>query len=282
MNEAIDERQNSTWALNRLAAQRYLYQKAKRTDSWRFMLIVLIVVLTLVGLWLQISEFSQGVTVLVVSVWVIDQCLSTRIASIKREAATVQADFDCQVLCIPWSYLLGIERPTESRVNQLAKKAEQIGLEQSGLKNWYLSQHIPADKLEAQLHCQRKNCHWDSEQRRSWLVTCRRIVYTSIVLFVLFGILLDATLLDGILIVAAGLRLIAWLYTEWQSHQIAATRTKRLTKALSALDTNNTQSIECQIAVAQYAIFEHRRSCPTVPDWFYKLKRNTYERELAT
>ena len=34
---------------------------------------------------------------------------------------------------------------------------------------------------------------------------------------------------------------------------------------------------ECDARVVQAAIFEHRRVCPTVPDWYYRFRRKTYE-----
>ncbi len=33
----------------------------------------------------------------------------------------------------------------------------------------------------------------------------------------------------------------------------------------------------CDVRLVQAAIFEHRRVCPSVPEWFYRIKRNAYE-----
>ena len=73
MNDAIGERQNSDRALDRLAAQRFLYGRIELVENSRLFLIVLVVALLIAALPLQIELISQGATILVVLLWFIDQ-----------------------------------------------------------------------------------------------------------------------------------------------------------------------------------------------------------------
>ena len=33
----------------------------------------------------------------------------------------------------------------------------------------------------------------------------------------------------------------------------------------------------CDVRLVQAAILEHRRVCPTVPEWFYRIRKTAYE-----
>ena len=52
---------------------------------------------------------------------------------------------------------------------------------------------------------------------------------------------------------------------------------ERLHAYLSRADTNACQLTLCDVRLVQTAIFEHRRACPTVPDWFYQFKKKAHE-----
>ena len=103
MREEICRRQNSDWSLDRLAAQRFLYGKAKLVEGLRLGLIVVVGALLLVGLVVTAESFSEWATMAVVLLWFIDQIALVPWAARKREeAAAVQEDFDCCVLDIAW------------------------------------------------------------------------------------------------------------------------------------------------------------------------------------
>ena len=85
MREDIRERQNSERSLDRLAAQRLLYQQVKSVENWRLALILLVAVLLLAGLALEAGPFSQGATMVVVLLWFIDQVVLVPWAGRKKK-----------------------------------------------------------------------------------------------------------------------------------------------------------------------------------------------------
>ena len=280
---SVRERQNEQRSLDRLVAQRFLYRKAKTMENSRLLLVVVVAGLLLWGLASEGGLFSQIATIIVVALWFVDQVVLVRcVSGMKQEAARIQEDFDCFVLDIPWPEHRGAERPTQDRVNELARKGSKLVAVKEALDNWYGSENIPADPLAARLHCQRANCRWDGRLRKEWIgfVSCVTVVLGGVALGV--AALNGVSLLEVILAVAAGLRLFAWILIEQGAQSAAKKRMESLHGYLSRAGTQAGLITLCDVRLVQAAIFDHRRACPTVPDWFYRFRRKKHEAiELA-
>lgn len=280
MREGIRERQNSEWALDRLAAQRLLYGQAKCVEGLRLALTLLVAVLLLAALAVKAEPFSEGATIAVVVLWFIDQVALVPWAGRKREeAAAIQEDFDCCVLDIAWPKHLGVHRPTADRVRLLVDKGQRAGEARKGLADWYDLEALPVNPVEARLHCQRANCDWDSRLRGEWIFVVWFTVSSVVVAGVVVGAAMGVTLLDVVLGVAAGTRLLAWLLLEQRGHSAARKRMQNLHGYMSRAGTDGGPATAADARLVQAAIFEHRRSCPSVPDWYYGARRKAYERK---
>ena len=276
MREEIGKRQNSEWSLDRLAAKRFLYGQAKCVENLRLAAILLVAFLLLSALAAESGAFSQGATMAVVLLWFIDQvALVPWAARMREEAAAIQEDFDCRVLGIAWPGYLGVARPTDDRVRVLSNRAHKAGVARNELADWYRVDEIPEEPVPARLHCQRVNCDWDSRLRGEWIRLVGFTVSTLGLVGVVAGAALGITLLEVVLGVAAGIRLLAWLFLEQRAHSAAQKRMKNLHGYLSLGEGGPTT--ETDVRLVQAAIFEHRRSSPSVPDWYYWVRRKAYE-----
>lgn len=274
----VRERQNDQRSLDRLVAQRLLYRHVKTIENWRLVSVLVTAGLALWGLTAEGETFGQVATVIVVLLWCVDQVVMVRWAGrMQEEAAGIQEDFDCFVLDIPWPEHSGVERPTQDRVNELARKGKKLAAVRKGLKDWYGGDEIPAEVLVARLHCQRANCRWDGRLRKEWMgsICCVLAVLGVVCLGV--ATLVGVSLLEVVLVAAAGLRLLAWLWTELRAQSAAKKRMGNLHGYLSRADTQAGQMTLCDVRLVQAAIFEHRRTCPTVPDWFYRFRSKEHE-----
>ena len=52
---------------------------------------------------------------------------------------------------------------------------------------------------------------------------------------------------------------------------------EKLRRFLSRAGQQAGSSTLCDIRLVQASIFEHRRRCPMVPDWFYRFRRPAHE-----
>ena len=275
---SIRERQNDQRSLDRLIAQRFLYRRVKSVENWRLVSMAAVGGLLLWGLAAEGGLCSQLATILVVLLWFVDQGVLVGCAGgMKEEAATIQEDFDCFVLDIPWPDHIWVEQPTQDRVNELTRKGSKLAAVREGLEDWYGSVDIPADPLAARLHCQRANCRWDSRLRREWVRSISIVVGGVVAVGLAVAAFVDISLFEVVLAAAAGLRLLTWLLVEFRAQSVAKKRMEKLHGYLSRAEFQIGQMTLCDVRLLQTAIFEHRRTCPTVPDWFYRFKRKAHE-----
>ena len=273
----IRARQNSPWSLDRLAAQRWLYGQAKRVESWRMMSVLAIAGLLLLGLAVEAQLYSQLATMIVVALWFLDQVVLVQWAdSRKEEAATIQEDFDCFVLDLPWPEYSGVGRPTDDRVRELVRMSGKREANKE-LIDWYSGDDIPAEATAARLHCQTANCRWDGRLRKEWICAVISVASALTAAGLIVAALAGVSLLQMVLATAAVLRLAAWLLTEIRAQLAARRRIETLRGFLSRAGEQAGKLTVCDIRLVQVSIFQHRRYCPMVPDWFYRFRRMRHE-----
>ena len=278
---SIPFKQNSPESLTRLAAQRFLYRRAKVVRIVGLGLIIVIAILGLVASVVDYKSFGQFIPCIVLITWFVDQCVLKRMESaFKTEAATIQECFDCNVFELPWPQHKGILRPTEDRVNQLSRLAERNPKLTNELSDWYPPTEIPDDPILAVIHCQRMNCWYDVTLRQKWIRVVKVLFWVLVVLVLSLSIITGITVAKLAAITASNIRFLAWGLGEIDDQSAAMSRIKGIHRALSDLVDNRPIS-PTDLRYLQDEIFEFRRSNPPVPDWFYWLKRNRQEVDLS-
>ena len=278
---SIQERQNRPESLAVLAAQRLRYGHAKRLRNTSIGLVLLVAILGLVASVVDDESFSYFLPFVALVMWFIDQQVLKRTeAKVKAEAAAIQEQFDCLVLDLPWPAHKAIQRPTADRVSQLAAAAKRKSSISDNLEDWYAPRKIPNDPLLAKIHCQRMNCWWDVNLRYKWSATLEFAFWSFSVSLLLLSVLTGTTVAKVVAIGASNIRVLAWGLGERHDQKEAIRRVNGIHNFLSNFPDDKPPSLS-DIRSVQDEIFEHRRSNPPVPEWFYSWKRESQEREAA-
>jgi len=278
---SIQERQNLPESLNKLVAQRLLYRRAKLVRNIGMTLVIVVVILALFGAFVQNKDFSYGVTLAALFTWFIDQFILKELEGMnKKEAAVIQEDFDCAVLDIPWPEHKRVKRPTKDRVYQLAVRARRNPKIVKNLEDWYTPNSIPEDKALAQVHCQRMNCWWDVNLRNRWLTVLAVSFWAFVVIAILLAVLTGITVAKFVALIASAIRILAWGIAELKGQQSAIKNIQGLHEMLDKEDDLSSIT-SAKIRCFQDEIFEHRRTNPPVPEWFFWLNRGRQEAEAA-
>lgn len=277
----IQEKQNLPESLEKLAAQRFLYGCAKKMRNMSVLLILFVAVLGLVAsVWAK-QDFIQHVPILILLIWFLDQQLfKKRESGYKTEAATIQEDFDCFVLDLPWPSHKGLQRPTSDRVRQLAVAAKSKPEALEELKNWYAPEEIPPDPILSRVSCQRMNCWWDVNLRRRWTAVLKWSFWVFAVLVLFLSVVTEITVFKLIAVIASNIRILAWGLREINDQDEAIARVDRIHRYISNLCGEKEISLN-DVRRIQDEIFEHRRLNPPVPDWFYWFGRDRQESEAV-
>ena len=278
---SIGERQNLPESLDKLAAQRLLYRRAKLVRNFGMLLVLVLAILALVGAFVQSKDFSYGVTLTALFTWFIDQFVIREIETTnKREAATIQEDFDCIVLDIPWPYHKREKRPTRDRVNQLATLAHKNPDIVKNLEDWYPLAGLPEAEAQAKVHCQRINCWWDINLRKRWQTMLAVSFWAFVTVAIFVSIFTGITVAKFMALVASALRILAWGITELKGQGSTIKNVQGIHQMLDEVEAQSSITPE-QIRCFQDEILEHRRTNPPIPEWFFWLNRDRQEAEAA-
>ena len=278
---SIQEKQNLPESLEKLAAQRFLYGRAKKMRNTSILLILLVAILGFIASVSQKQDFLQYVPVLTLLIWFLDQQFFKRRESrYKTEAATVQEGFDCFVLDLPWPLHKGLQRPTPDRVRQLAGDAVSKPEVLEKLKNWYVPEVILQDPILSRVRCQQMNCWWDVNLRRRWSAVLKWSFWVFAVLVLMLSVVTGITVFKLIAVIASNIRILAWGLGEINDQEEAVGRVERIHRYISNLCGQNEISLN-DVRRIQDEIFEHRRLNSPVPDWFYWFGRDSQESEAV-
>lgn len=282
----ILEKQNEPQQLDRLAAQCYLYARAKIYLGLQITLTIGIpfVLAISANLWPQVKVWASlwGICVSLLDAAVLESIQKSR----KLEAAKIQELFDCDVLVLPWNPLKVGQRPDPETVAAAAKSYKTTHRKWGAVTNWYPPAIAELPLQPARLICQRTNCWWDANLRRrysSWIVGSLSLLG---ILVLVIGILTGITLEKFVLAILAPLSsAFLWGIREYKKQKAAALTLDRLKSFCESLwgrakYEEVSEDADQSGRALQDEIFDHRKSNPLIVDWFYRLLRDRNEEQM--
>ena len=293
MSNGIAQRQVETDNIQKLAAQRYLYSKAKRLMAVELILsIPIIISIAITNLWLK--SYSIDTTWLVATAAVLITIfdllyLSPLIENLKEKAAKIQELFDCDVLSLSWNKITIGKRPDLEDVidntNKYSESQKDPGYR--SLLNWYPKE---VDKLPlgiARILCQRSNMRWDSELRKNISFYLRLIAIIMSVVLLIISILGDLSLKTFFeKVIAPCLPIWVFAIRQIQQNKKAIVSLGEMQqKAEAAWD----QAIKSLVSSAnldeiarqlQDSLFLNRKTNPVIFNFIYEIYRSTQESSM--
>lgn len=274
MNE-ITIKQNLQEQIDKLAAQRCLYSKAKNIFYCRILFsLIFAIVMPLLARFL--GNYWYHVALVVVFYFIIDIFILERIEdSYKKDAAKIQESFDVEVFNLKWNDVVVGNKIDEEYIlkySDLYKKNNKV----DDLLNWYSEEVSKIDLIPAIAVCQRTNIFWDISLRITVFWT---IIITLIAaIFVVFvcsknPVLILLSLLPFYRVMAD--------YCKSQKSTIESIKSLK-NKIEGFLNESSNFTIEkiSYLRSVQDEIFRHRKNSAFVPDKLYWLNRSKQEKEM--
>jgi MFS superfamily sulfate permease-like transporter len=286
MQNTISQDQNTPRQLERLAAQRLLYSRAKKVLAIQGVLDVFTPVIVAV-LIVIVPEFDIYGVFIAVGVTVFDFILDMYQSSRKKQAADIQEMFDCDVLGLECLELKIRRRPIVETIMESAKKYKRIEPTYASLRDWYppIVEKIPLSL--ARLICQRENCWWDAQLRRRYTQLVGSILVVISIVVVLLGLIKGITIGRFFLVIVCPLLpAYIWAIREYFGQTDAASEKDELRKYseelwVKALKGEFTDEKICKESRhLQDEIYNNRRTNPFILDCFYKWLRKENEEEI--
>ena len=281
----ISDSQNQKSNLQRLAAQSYLYSRAKRISALQMSLAIVAPVAGAVTIALcpEIRPWVAlvGIVVPLLDVTVLDP-YQTRL---RRTATIIQEDLDCNILDLPWNDVLSGRRPAAEEVHEAAERNKQTP--DAPLQDWYPVATDALPMYQARIICQRTNCWWGSKLRREFRVGILIVLGLVCALVVLLALLAEWSMQTLVLAVAAPLSpAVMWGMREARRLRDASSDLDRLRTLCESLWDDVAGGMSTAVVATsrsrrlQDAILLGRQANPMVFDWIYRLKRHDFEKQM--
>lgn len=275
---SIAARQNLPESIDLLAAQRQLYSGAKqlrRVRTWSVVIMAVIgVAMPFVAPELVKAAGVVGFIVAVVQ-WLIGIIEKRR----TKMAATIQEQFDTSVFPLPWSSVLGNRVDPED----IVAAAHRFTGDRNDLLDWYRVPTEAPRPLDILL-CQRSNLRWDATLRRNYALTVVAGLIGLYAVIVAVAFWADLSRVEFISIIAstAGV-LVFGADTVWTHYQHSASQLdlKRKVEAACEKARGRKRSLAvADVRAIQTEIYRQRVTALTVPDYFYRERREQLELEM--
>lgn len=276
MSNGIAMRQNEEKAITMLAAQRQLYNDAKRFDAISVMLSVwLPFVMALILLFLpEESNWKSVSYILAIVSMLFSFVVGKRIDDKKKLAAYIQQKFDVYVYNMPWNERsFGKDKNVNQDIVTYSKHIMENDEEKKRLHNWYTPAVDNKELLTGILLCQKENFWWDVGLRKRYrLVSVVMIVFLcSLVLGM--GLWKNESVAMLLWRFAFIVPMLEWLFDTVKTLNGDMERLKELDDIIN----NDVPKTIDELQDIQKMIFEHRKECYAIPNFIYQIFKDNDE-----
>lgn len=274
----ITTKQNEQTFIDRLAAQRHLYSKAKRLSNIVFFVCVLLPVLLAIAkvLYPECDRLPKIIVVYSVIATLLRIWLKDLSTSLKVTAARIQQLFDCELFGLEWNNALCGAKPKPEDVLKATR-----GASYKKLNNWYETIVSQLPTSVGVLVCMRTNVVYDQSLRKAYSILCYVLTFIAIIAVAVLGMWKNAGMWDAFLYgIVPLMPLVTWVIDLHKQH---SANYKALCNIEPLLEAGFVQAKEHHcvnqnaLQEIQNFIFLHRKTSYLVPDLFYKLNRKKNE-----
>lgn len=273
--------QNSEINLRRLCAQSYLYSQAKK----------LVLLRQYGSIALAIAGVASAIVLPNLKVWtavigiawalLLTVFLKRHEAKLKKEAATIQEEFDCDLFQLNWNSALVPCKATPEIVNEAARRFNR---DRNKMRDWYGDLEGIARPLDV-LVCQRQSLVWDWRLHRSYALRVTLLSIGLLLLGLVIGVHRGMLLIEYLsLIFAPSLGALLVGYELTKDHQNTSTEKEKREREVTALledALKNPKSVSIRACRSmQDVIFELRAKGPLNPDGWYDRLRDEYQLDM--
>lgn len=280
---SIVQRQDLPENIERLAAQRSIYSRAKNIIGLQMMLSVPIAICAAITTIVK-PELKGYVALWGILVVVFDLFVFTPwVKKLRDNAARIQELFDTKVLGLDWNEISVGKRPEPELVHEEAEKHGMNEEKIAGLRKWYPIIIDTVPEICGIIISQRSNVWWDARMRRKYALSIRVILVSISLGLIGYGLYEKKDMFEFLAYIVAPLAATyVFGYRQMMEHGDAADRLDKL-KELSekiwsdAIADKDATTLKLKCRTLQDQIFDHRRKNPPIFDFLFWLYRDGNE-----
>lgn len=276
MSNGIRSRQNEEHSIEMLAAQRKLYNDAKAVNwistalsVWIPFILSILLVFVIQNNPLETISYIISIISMLISL-----CIDSYIKKRKELAASVQQKFDVYVYQMPWNErLFGKNRNLNHAIAEHSKLIMSKEDEKKALYDWYTPVVDEKSINDGILVCQRENQWWDVGIRKRYrLACCISIIIMTVIVFGM-GIIRNEEAVKLLWRFAFIVPMVQWLIDTVKQLNEDIDNLKGMDEMINDESSKSMDDLQD----IQAKIYEHRKGCFAIPDFFYNVFKENDE-----
>lgn len=276
MSNGIVVRQNEEKSIVMLAAQRQLYNDAKLFYAISAVLSVwLPLVMAIILLFIpEASSLRSASYILAIVSMVFSFILDKHIDNKKELAAFIQQKFDVYVYDMPWNKrIFGKDKNVNGDIIAYSKHIIGKNNEKKHLYNWYTPSVDNKDLLTGILLCQRENFRWDVGLRKRYRLASVILIFLLCLIVFVMGLWRNESVAMLLCRFAFIAPMLEWLCGTVRTLNKDIERLKELDEIINSDEAKSMDELQD----IQRMIFEHRKECYVIPNFFYIMFKDNDE-----
>ena len=285
MSRSIHILQNEEKILKCLVRQRELYNYAKLINNIKFILMIMIIAINIMEKFFDNINLLKLLLIITLLLPFINDWLNIISNNLKNRAAEIQQYIDVKLYSSVlnqsskiWGKIL-----TRSEISNEISKISSQKIEKQKVKDWYRN-YSTHDAFLQIFYCQKENINWDSKLRKFYKIILELILYGVLI------ILLLIIVFKSELVTKNFLKNILWFPSLSNYLYEIINNLKRDIEELSKINKKS-ENIERKIEEnickkeiinleinLQEEIYNQRRKSYLIPNFFYKISLEKYQR----
>jgi len=276
MNQII-ENQNKPEFIRLLKAQRIAYSISKRYSSVEYLIIFISMGLPLYLIFQPTSDQQSFIIIISGILIIISILLDSFLKNRTSIASKIQEEFDSNLYDLKWNDLLCEEKVENETIIKLSKNYFE-----NDLKDWY-SKEIKSnlDHEIAVLFCQKSNVYWDKDLRKKYNVFLYGLLVVYYVLFFIIGYVKNIPFETFTLLILPSLTFLKFQIQLINNQNQIINKKEIITNKINFFfnnyKSNKSKPLQTDLRELQNAIFSLRCHISKIPNWFYKIYKNSHE-----
>jgi len=285
MNKSIYTLQNEDKILKCLVRQRELYNYAKLINNIKFILMIIIIAINIMTKFFDNINLLKLLLIMILLLPFINDWLNIVSNNLKNRAAKIQQYIDVKLYSsvLNQSSKIWGEILTRSEISNEISKISSQKIEKQKVKDWYRN-YSTHDTFLQIFYCQKENINWDSKLRKFYKIILELILYGVLL------ILLLIIVFKSELVTKNFLKNILWFPSLSNYLYEIINNLKRDIEELSKINKKS-ENIERKIEEnickkeiinleinLQEEIYNQRRKSYLIPNFFYKINLEKYQR----
>jgi hypothetical protein len=283
---SLNETQNLSESIDKLAAQNQLYGDAKELLGYYLVMSIFVILIlnllvkpAFISDWFGLGytfDITNFIAIYALALSVYEICfLKNYVQSKKQKAAKIQEDFDCTVYGLDWNNMLCGERVCASEIEKYSRKYTSKGKSRDRFVNWYTPDINQISGNKQIRLCQKENLGWDVSQRKSYMKFLVIIALLTLMLSLVSGLVIEVSLKTLILsAIIPTWPIFSFAIQNIIDNNSAITDKTKLKYATEIVEQKKTPSTKYTRQI-QDLIYLNRMNNNLIFDWYYNFYRES-------